>query len=115
MESPDTLRTAIIWFADYDQCRQFMLELRWPDGNVKCPHCGSQNLTWLAMQRVWKYYEGHPKPTFSLKGGTIFEGSPIPLEKSLIAAWLIINSAGNGNPHAPGQKRIASGRKSKRT
>src|SRR6266481_4503613 len=91
METPDTLRDAVIWFADFDHCRQFMMELRWPDGVVKCPQCGATRLTWLARQRVWKCYEGHERPTFSLKTGTIFEDSPIALEKWLVAAWLIVS------------------------
>jgi transposase-like protein len=91
MESPNTLRDAIIWFADFEHCRQFMTELRWPDGVVKCPQCGAEKVTWLAKQRVWKCYARHIKPTFSLKTGTIFEDSPIPLEKWLAAAWLIVS------------------------
>ena len=91
METPDTLRDAIIWFADFEHCRQFMMELRWPDGVVKCPTCGAEKVTWLANQRVWKCYTGHTSPTFSLKTGTIFEDSPIALEKWLCAAWLIIS------------------------
>src|SRR3954468_21255654 len=91
MEAPDTLREAIIWFADFEHCREFMVELRWPDGVVKCPTCGATRLTWLAKQRVWKCYAGHERPTFSLKTGTIFEDSPIALEKWLTAAWLIIS------------------------
>jgi transposase-like protein len=91
MESPDTLRDATIWFADFEHCRQFMMELRWPDGVVKCPYCGSERLTWLAKARVWKCYAGHDRPTFSLKTGTIFEDSPIPLEKWLVAAWLLMS------------------------
>ena len=91
METPDTLRDAVIWFADFEHCRQFMMELRWPDGKVRCPQCGAEKLTWLAKQRVWKCYAGHAKPTFSLKTGTIFEDSPIPLEKWLTAAWLIVS------------------------
>jgi transposase-like protein len=90
MESPDTLRDAIIWFSEFEHCRQFMMELRWPDGKVKCPQCGAEKLTWLAKQRVWKCYAGHERPTFSLKTGTIFEDSPIPLEKWLTAAWMLI-------------------------
>lgn len=91
MESPDTLRDATIWFADLEHCRQFMTKLRWPDGVVKCPRCGAGKLTWLAKQRVWKCYAGHESPTFSLKTGTIFEDSPIPLEKWLCAAWMLIS------------------------
>src|SRR5712691_2637631 len=91
MESPDTLRDAIIWFADFEHCRQFMMELRWPDGVVKGPRCGSAHVTYLAKQRVWKCYSKHDRPTFSLKTDTIFEDSPVALEKWLCAAWLIIN------------------------
>ena len=91
IEAPDTLREAILWFSDFDHCREFMMELRWPDGKVKCPHCGSERLTWLAKQRVWKCYTGHDKPTFSLKTGTVFEDSPLGLDKWLPAAWMLIN------------------------
>jgi transposase-like protein len=91
MEIPVTLRDAIIWFADFDHCREFMTALRWPKGAVKCPQCGSDRLTWLAKQRVWKCYTGHKRPTFSLKTGTIFEDSPIPLEKWLPVMWMLVN------------------------
>jgi transposase-like protein len=91
METPNTLRDAVIWFADFDHCRKFMMDLRWPDGNVKCPRCGADKVTYLEKQRVWKCYAKHERPTFSLKTGTIFEDSPIPLEKWLCAAWLLIN------------------------
>lgn len=91
MDTKRTLRDAILYFAEFENCRRFMTELRWPDGVVKCPTCGATKLTWLAKQRVWKCYAKHPKPTFSLKTGTIFEDSPIALEKWLPAAWLLIN------------------------
>jgi transposase-like protein len=91
MDSKTTLRDAILYFADFEHCRQFMMELRWPDGVVKCPHCGSERVTWLAKARVWKCYGNHPQPRFSLKTGTIFEDSPISLEKWLPATWLVTN------------------------
>ena len=91
METPKTLRAAIIWFADFEHCREFMVQLRWPDGKVTCPRCGAEKVTYLERQRVWKCYAKHERPTFSLKTGTIFEDSPIPLEKWLCAAWLLIN------------------------
>jgi transposase-like protein len=58
---------------------------------VKCPHCGSAHVTYLERTRVWKCYAKHPRPTFSLKTGTIFEDSPIGLEKWLPALWLVVN------------------------
>jgi len=91
MSDHDTLRNAIIHFADFENCRRFMMNLRWPDGVVKCPTCGSERLTYLAKRRVWKCYTGHVSPTFSLKTGTIFEDSPIALEKWLPAVWMLLN------------------------
>jgi transposase-like protein len=68
-----------------------MIELRWPDGKVKCPTCGPDKVTYLAKRRVWKCYTGHVSPTFSLKTGTIFEDSPIALEKWLPGVWMLLN------------------------
>jgi len=86
---PDTLQEAILWFADFEHCRQFMMQLRWPDGKVKCPRCDSEKVFWIAKERVWKCYGKHGHAKFSLKTGTIFEDSPIALEKWLPATWLI--------------------------
>ncbi len=91
MESLNTLQEAIIHFANYDNCHALMVQLRWPDGKVKCPHCGAEKVTYLAKNRVWKCYAGHERPTFSLKTGTIFEDSPLGLEKWLPALWLVVN------------------------
>jgi transposase-like protein len=68
-----------------------MMELRWPDGKVKCPECGSEKVCYLAKNRLWKCYATHPKPRFTLKSGTIFEDSPIALEKWLPAVWMLLN------------------------
>jgi transposase-like protein len=91
MSDHATLRDAIIYFDDFEHCHQFMVELRWPDGKVKCPTCGADNVTYLAKRRVWKCYTGHTSPTFSLKTGTIFEDSPIALQKWLPAVWMLLN------------------------
>ena len=64
---------------------------RWPDGKTLCPHCGSDNVKYLQNARVFKCYEKHPRQKFSLKVGTIFEDSPIGLEKWLPAMWLVVN------------------------
>jgi len=68
-----------------------MVEFRWPDGVVRCPNCGSDHVTYLANARVWKCYEKHLSPKFSLKTGTVFEDSPLGLDKWLPAVWLIVN------------------------
>jgi len=91
MATPKTLREAILFFANYDNCRKAVEAIRWPDGVVKCPTCGSEHVTYLENQRRWKCYEKHPKAQFSLKVGTIFEDSAIGLEKWLPALWLVTN------------------------
>src|SRR5438552_7047745 len=88
---PRTLLEAVKFFANFDNCRAFMMDLRWPDGKVACPTCGSDHVVWLANARVWKCYSKHPKAKFSLKTGTVFEDSPLGLDKWLVALWLIVN------------------------
>src|SRR6186997_3209098 len=91
MATPKTLREAIVFFANYENCHRAVSEIRWPDGVVRCPNCGSENVTYMASVRRWKCYSKHPKAQFSLKVGTIFEDSAIGLEKWLPALWLVTN------------------------
>src|SRR5665213_109323 len=91
METPKTLLEAITFFSNYENCRQFMIAIRWADGIVRCPYCDATKLTYLAKARVYRCYGNHSKQKFSLKVGTIFEDSAIGLEKWLPAAWLISN------------------------
>lgn len=86
-----TLQQAILHFSDYENCRSLMMQLRWPDGKVKCPRCDSPRVTYLVKARVWKCYGRHKSSTFSLKTGTIFEDSPLGLDKWLAALWLLVN------------------------
>jgi transposase-like protein len=92
METPQSLREAIVHFDDAENCRQFMMLLRWPDGVVKCPKCDSTHVFYIDKERVWKCYGKHEKAKFSLKTGTIFEDSPIAPKKWLPTAWLIIGA-----------------------
>ena len=40
---PNTLQDAILYFADPDNCREYLVAHRWPDG-VTCPRCGSKKV-----------------------------------------------------------------------
>jgi transposase-like protein len=71
-----------------------MVAHRWP-GGVVCPSCGRADVSFLAKQRKWQCKSSHPKRQFSAKVGTIFEDSPLGLEKWLPAVW-IITAAKNG-------------------
>ena len=91
MDSPKTLQEAIEHFSDYDNCRRFMASIRWLDGIVRCPTCNSDKVIYLDKARVYKCNGNHPRQKFSLKIGTVFEDSPIPLEKWLPAVWLLVS------------------------
>src|SRR5713101_2529495 len=91
---PETLVDAIRYFSDPDKCLAFMVELRWPDG-VTCPTCGGQEVSFISTRKVWTCREQHPRKQFSVKVGTIFEDSPIGLDK-WFAAMFMIGSAKNG-------------------
>jgi len=95
MNEPKTLQDAIVFYNDYANCHAFMISVRWPDGKVTCPRCGSGHVAYLEKARVWKCYGKHAQAKFSLKTGTIFEDSPLGLNKWLTAVWLI-TSAKNG-------------------
>ncbi len=87
---PQTLQEAIRYFADPDTCLEFMVELRWPNG-VTCPTCNSKEVRFIPTRRLWECKTKHPKRQFSGKVGTIFEDSPISLEKWFTAMWLVAN------------------------
>src|ERR1017187_8414944 len=91
MDGIQTLQQAIIHFSSFENCKREMISLRWPDEIVKCPQCGSDHVTYLDKARVWKCYGKHERPKFSLKTGTVFEDSPIGLDKWLPALWLVVN------------------------
>jgi transposase-like protein len=87
---PRTLMEAIRHFADPDVSLKTMVELRWPNG-VHCPTCGRVDVRYIATRRLWECKEKHPKRQFSAKLGTIFEDSPLGLDKWFTAIWMIAN------------------------
>ena len=91
MKKPKTLQQAIVHFADPDNCIAFMVKLRWPDGKVICPTCGRNDVVFLQNQRKWQCKNVHGHRQFSAKVGTIMEDSALPLDKWLIAIWMIAN------------------------
>jgi transposase-like protein len=91
MNYPRTLQEAIRYFADPDNALAYMVRLRWPDGVVTCPKCGRADVVFLKNQRKWQCKSTHDHRQFSAKVGTIFEDSPIPLDKWLTAVWMLSN------------------------
>jgi transposase-like protein len=88
---PKTLKDAIVFYSNPDNALAYMVLLRWPDGIVLCPTCGRNDVVFLHNQRKWQCKSVHPKRQFSAKVGTIFEDSPISLEKWIVVVWMLSN------------------------
>lgn len=89
-QEPKSLQEAIIYFSNADNCVNYLLERRWPDG-VECPSCGSKSVKFNAKRRTWQCASHHAKREFSIKVGTVMEDSAIGLDKWLTAMWLATN------------------------
>ncbi len=90
VNEPKTLQAAILYFADADNCLNYLVRRRWPNG-VACPRCGSKDVGFVASRRIWQCKTRHDHAQFSIKTGTIFEDSPITLDKWLLAMWMLAN------------------------
>ena len=90
-QAPATLQEAIVYFSDPANCLEYLAKKRWPAGVVICPTCSSSSVSFLANQLRWQCSSHHPKRQFSIKVGTIMEDSAIPLDKWLMAMWMVTN------------------------
>ncbi|MDG7000671.1 MAG: IS1595 family transposase, partial [Nitrososphaerota archaeon] len=88
---PKSLKQAIEYFANPKNCHEYLVARRWPDG-VECPRCGSKNVKFSEKYNRWQCGSHHERRQFTLKTGTIFEDSPLGLDKWLAALWLLVNS-----------------------
>jgi transposase-like protein len=79
---------AIRHFSDPMVCLETVADVKWPNGPA-CPGCQSKRLSFLRTRLIWKCLDCRKQ--FSVKVGTIFEDSPIGLDKWLCAMWLLAN------------------------
>ncbi|MCA8991033.1 MAG: IS1595 family transposase [Planctomycetaceae bacterium] len=91
--TPKTLIEAVRFFSDLDRCNEYMKGIKWPDGAIACPKCGGQRIGEIKTRKMLRC-KGCRKQ-FSYKVGTIFEDSPLGLDKWFVAVWCI-TSAKNG-------------------
>jgi transposase-like protein len=89
---PLTLPEATRYFSDPDVALPAAIELRWSGDPVSCPTCGSTAVHFIATRRIWRCANQHPRRQFSVKIGTVMEDSPIPLERWMVAIWLLANA-----------------------
>ncbi len=87
---PETLQEAVVYFATGDNAFNFMKGLRWAGKKPTCPCCQCEDTSFLSTRKTWKCKLC--KKQFSLKTGTIFEDSPLGLDKWLCAIWMIANA-----------------------
>mgnify|MGYP001596464373 CR=1 FL=1 len=88
---PDTLIEAVRYFSDLAACERYMRKIKWPAGDVTCPHCGAtgDRIGEVATRNVLRCKDCR-KMIYS-KQGTIFVDSPLGLDKWFVAVWVIAN------------------------
>jgi transposase-like protein len=89
MDTPETLIAAVRYFADLDRCEDYMRSLRWPTGTIRCPKCDRTNVGEIKTRRVLRCRDCRRQ--IYTRRGTIFEKSPLGLDKWFLAVWCIAN------------------------
>ncbi len=102
MSNPRTLVEAVKFFSVPQNCLEYLVARRWPNG-VTCPSCGSEGVYFDKSRMGWICKTKHPLRKFSLKTGTIFEDSPLGLDKWLPCVWMIANMKNGVSSHEIGR------------
>lgn len=94
------------YFTDENEARLYLEKIRWPNGPV-CPHCENDKEHYALKAKegsethvrrgVWKCKKCRKQ--FSVTVGTVFEKSHIPLNKWLLASFLICSSKKGMSAH----------------
>ena len=87
MQQYNSLLEVLEAFPDEKSCVEHLEKMRWPRG-VICPLCGSSRRFYrIAERHTYKCADCTRR--FSVRKGTIFEESRLPLRKWFAAAWLV--------------------------
>jgi len=84
----DSLFDLMAAFPDEQSCVDHLRAIRWRDGEF-CPHCQGNRIYTFSDRKTFKC--GDCRQRFSIKVGTIFEDTKLPLRKWFMAIWLITN------------------------
>jgi transposase-like protein len=102
LPEPKTLMEAVRYFADPVRTHDMAVRLRWPEG-VHCPVCGvaDPKFYWASNKNrktgvvtprpIFECREKHAKRQFTVKTGSIFEDSALPLDVWFVAIWAVSN------------------------
>lgn len=90
-DTPKTLMEAVRYYSCRDVCHTEMVKAKWPDGKIVCPHCGAKGdrIGQVATRRLIRCKDCRKQ--ISAKVGTIFEDSPLSLDKWFVAVWAVAN------------------------
>jgi transposase-like protein len=75
-------------FPNEQTCLDHLRSIRWRDGEF-CPHCGDNRVYHFSDRKTFKC--GACRQRFSIKVGTIFEDTKLPLRKWFMAIWMLTN------------------------
>lgn len=101
---PRTLVEAVHYFSVPAHCNDFMREIKWPGANIVCPKCGNESCKEIASRPgTIKCNRAACQKQFSFKVGTIFEDSPLGLDKWFVAVWSIANCRNGISSHELGR------------
>ncbi len=103
---PTTLIEAVKYFSDINVCNEYMISIKWPDGKIVCPACGGERIGRINRSNGVKMLRCNTKPCrkqFSAKIGTIFEDSPLGLDKWFVGVWCITNAKNGISSHELGR------------
>ena len=79
-----SLVDAVLQFSDEEATERMFVEARWPDG-VTCPKCGSDNVKVRPTRKPQPFRCYACRADFSVKTGTVMQGSNLPLSKWALA------------------------------
>lgn len=88
IQSFDSLYQLFEAFPDEQSCLDHFRALRWADAEY-CPYCNGNRLYHFSDRKTFKC--GECRQRFSIKVGTIFEDTKLPLRKWFAAIWMIAN------------------------
>jgi transposase-like protein len=88
--TPKTLLQAVRHFSNLEVCNEYMKQIKWPDGKIVCPHCNGDRIGEIKTRNMLRCKACRKQ--FSYKVGTIFEDSPLGLDKWFVAVWCITNA-----------------------
>lgn len=98
---PQTLLEVVRYFADLGRCHEYLKKIKWPDGKIVCPHCQSERVGEVKTRRLMQCKDCRKQ--IYAKQGTIFEDSPLGLDRWFVAVWSVANCKNGISSHELGR------------